>query len=232
MDDPEDDAIGTIVSRLRHQLGNPINAVGCTLRLLASNLERFDQEQLEQYLGRALDELTHVQRLLDGLKSLGKNEVLTLDSIDVSTFVGRLERLVRADVPADGFTFTAEVTPEDLSCRADPMALQRALREVITNAFEACEEQPEATVSLEVEASDEGVLFRLTDTGGGLTNAALEQLFQPLWSSKRGHVGLGLFEAHRLVEAMGGTIDVRSDDGLTTVVDIVLPRESDGHSRS
>jgi len=62
----------------------------------------------------------------------------------------------------------------------------------------------------------------VTDTGAGISEEILGRMFSPLFTTKQSGNGLGLMETKKIVEAHGGTIDVRSRVGTGTTFTITL----------
>jgi signal transduction histidine kinase len=67
------------------------------------------------------------------------------------------------------------------------------------------------------------IVVEVTDTGVGMDQEAISRIFEPYFSTKATGTGLGLTIAKRNVELNGGTINVRSQRGVGTVVTLTLP---------
>lgn len=68
--------------------------------------------------------------------------------------------------------------------------------------------------------------MRVSDAGCGISPEVLERIFEPFYTTKPKGTGLGLAMVHRIIEAHGGQISVRSDPGIGTEVRILLPAAS------
>lgn len=106
-----------------------------------------------------------------------------------------------------------------------PGQLQQLWTNLFSNALDAA--GPHAHLSVHVDAPDDDhVRVRITDDGPGIDPAIAEQLYTPHFTTKHGRVsfglGLGLSVCRQIVDAHGGTIDLRSADG-STVATVVLP---------
>jgi len=103
-----------------------------------------------------------------------------------------------------------------------------ALRNLITNAVKFTER---GDVRIDAQTRDGGVEFRVTDTGIGIPSKALPALFKPfaqahgIESRRRGGAGLGLHLVKRLVEILGGSVEVESQVGRGSTFRIWLPRD-------
>jgi signal transduction histidine kinase len=106
------------------------------------------------------------------------------------------------------------------------------LRRVLDNLLEnAHKYSPRADRPITVRLSGEGdiVVFEVSDRGIGIKPEDLENVFKPFFRVDRsrsrgaGGVGLGLTLAKKIVEAHGGSIEVRSEPGVGTTVRVVMP---------
>ena len=99
----------------------------------------------------------------------------------------------------------------------------RALDNVIRNAFDA---MPTGGV-LKIGATREGnkVVIRISDTGPGIPEDAMRNLFNPFYTTKPRGLGLGLTSTKRMVDVQGGTISVETSDSEGTTFAIALPRK-------
>lgn len=108
----------------------------------------------------------------------------------------------------------------------DPRVLRQALRNVIANALEA---MPKGG-SLEIAAhlSDDGgrVDLSVADSGHGIAQDRMNQIFKPFVTSKRGGLGVGLTLVKRIVERHGGRVALSSEEGRGTTVTLQLPVEA------
>jgi C4-dicarboxylate-specific signal transduction histidine kinase len=95
-----------------------------------------------------------------------------------------------------------------VAVRADPVALEQIIFNLLTNALQALEQVPAAQRELAIDMaahSGSGVLT-VTDTGPGIAPEVLPRLFEPFFSTRAGGLGLGLSLCESLAQAMGGDL--------------------------
>src|SRR5947208_2578967 len=123
----------------------------------------------------------------------------------------------------------AEAVPD---VRVDPMRLEQALTEIVSNALDAM--SPPAGGRLEIGAhvptgdaggggSGAGVVIDITDSGCGIPAEILPNLCEPFFTTRSEGTGLGLAIAQRYVEEAGGRLEITSVVGRGTTVRIWLP---------
>jgi signal transduction histidine kinase len=112
-------------------------------------------------------------------------------------------------------------TPDDLKMRADAVRVKRAFVNLIENAIDAMPNGGELRISSNL--SKGCVEAKFTDTGQGIHEDVLKQLWKPLVTRKPKGIGLGLAICKRIAEAHGGSISVESRVGQGTTFTLTIP---------
>jgi signal transduction histidine kinase len=110
--------------------------------------------------------------------------------------------------------------------RADPMRLEQALTEIISNALDAMPEGGQLGIAARSQSGEggaDGVLVEIVDSGPGIPAEILPNLCEPFFTTRSEGTGLGLAIAKRYVEETGGRLDLASEVGRGTTVRIWLP---------
>jgi two-component system, sensor histidine kinase and response regulator len=232
------------LANMSHEIRTPMNGVIGMLDLLES--DQFDPQQrgmLETARNSADALLTMINDVLDFSKiDAGR---LTFEAIDVELrpIVEEVATLFSRQAHAKGIELSCLVH-EDVPAlvRSDPTRLRQILANLVSNAVKFTE-RGEVFVGLRVSAThssrepaqdntvDEivNIEIEVRDTGIGMTQAVLGQLFQAFMQAdnsttrRYGGTGLGLTIARRLAEAMGGTLEVTSESGEGSVFTVRLP---------
>src|SRR5437016_5044060 len=120
-------------------------------------------------------------------------------------------------------TVTAPSTLREI--RVDPMRLEQALTEIISNALDAMPEGGQLTIAARADGPGraDGVALEITDSGPGIPAEILPNLCEPFFTTRPEGTGLGLAIAKRYVEETGGRLDIASRIGHGTTVRIWLP---------
>jgi signal transduction histidine kinase len=205
-----------------HELRTPITiALGH-----AELLQRSERDPLSAEDARVVvEELQRLGRLADRLLTLASVEqpgFLRPTSVDLVPFV---VELAHRWAPTPRVWRLEEL--DEAVTRADPDRLQLALDAVVENAVKHT--GPQDVISFSLHRSGDRIAITVADTGSGIAPEDLERIFERFSrsgagpsSSSRGS-GLGLSIAKAVVEAHGGTIDVRSELGTGTSFRITLP---------
>ncbi len=105
--------------------------------------------------------------------------------------------------------------------------IQQVFTNVVFNARQAITEEGE--IAIVVAKTNDSAIITVSDTGLGVPSAMLDRLFRPLQTSRPGGLGIGLYQCRKIVEAHGGTMTLRSEEGKGTEVRIELPLASSLH---
>jgi signal transduction histidine kinase/FixJ family two-component response regulator len=219
------------VANVSHELRTPLNIItGYGDLLLDGTFGALAAEQLDA-----------VRRIGDSARGLVTliEAVLDVSRVDAGTVPLQVREVSLAELLADVATellqqrarpavaFACEVPAHLPLVRTDAQKLALALKNVIDNAFKFTRE---GQVTVAARACDGGVEIVVSDTGIGIAPAAVPIIFEPFrqvdGSTTRayGGLGLGLYITRRLLDALGGTIDVRSRVGHGSVFRIWVPQ--------
>lgn len=210
-------AIGQLASAVGHELRNPLGVLSNVVYLLATKLGREDP-WLDRQLRTAEREVGAATLIVSDLLEFARPREPIFGEVDLPTLVDE----VLSVVPTPTGVQLARRWPEDLpALRADRDQLRQVLLNLVTNAYDAMEDG--GLLALEAERRGEGVLLTVGDTGTGIDAETRARLFEPFFTTKAKGIGLGLAVAHRIVEAHGGAIDVKSQPGSGAAFRLTLP---------
>jgi len=221
------------LANMSHELRTPLNGIVGMVELLGHSPLNADQRGMveiiqsssEALLGMVDDILSFSNVESGGVR---KHEI----EFDLRAAVEGLARLAAPQASAKGLGFEVHISPGvPHRAKADPVLLRQTLLNLISNAVKFTEA---GKVRLElVPAGDPleplAVLFRVIDTGIGITPEQLDKLFTPFTqgdssaSRKHGGTGLGLAISWRLVALMGGSMGVESKPGAGSSFWFLLP---------
>ncbi len=173
-----------------------------------------------------LEEINALESILKRLYSIPFLEVkVSFSLVDIKEFMKGIVEEVSINKPED---ISIQVTCDDFQTLTDPNLLGVALRQVLQNSFEAMSSQGHielvVTPTYGQQADQQTINFHIADTGCGIPPEVLAKIFDPQFSyNKQNSSGMGLTLAKLAASALGGTIQVSSEVGKGTDVDITIP---------
>ncbi len=236
----------TFISDASHDLRTPLSALSTSLYLLERYTESLrrnvaqypDPEPLLRDVLRITDRIAQInsdrdrlERIIDSMLHMVKADQitqLTLSPYDLNVFVNEI---------VTGYADRAILKEQTISFTPAPEAVYAAIsieefRSIVDNLIgNAVNYTPEnGAIHIELNSTDDEIALSVSDTGIGIPNDQLEQIFQRFYRVNKartmniGGSGLGLAIVRRLVELHGGTIHVSSVEEQGSTFQIILPR--------
>jgi two-component system sporulation sensor kinase A len=155
-----------------------------------------------------LEEMKEITNPTEPDKSLTDIYQVLKAAIDLSNIPDKIELI-------------SDFDEDFLAINVDKEKIQRVFFNIIRNAIEAMPKGGKITIEHNVKNGY--IEFFLTDTGSGIPDEVLDQIFQPFFSTKPQSLGLGLSFCKLAVESNGGSISINSEVGVGTTVILRLP---------
>ncbi len=223
--------LGGTVTRLAHEIKNPLAAILSGIQLLERRLEPKKEQRVH------FDAIvTEIQRLDSCLKELlvfskpkepefsNENPLLPLENA---------LKLLEPQLTEHQIRLVRDFEPALPHYRMDPQKMVQVFLNLMLNAIQASPPGGSIRVSVRsvisspLQANDGFSILRyeITDFGSGISKENLEKIFDPFFSTKTQGIGLGLTIVRRIVEEHGGTITVKSKPGQETTFIVRLITE-------
>jgi signal transduction histidine kinase len=218
------------VSLVSHELRSPMAAVIGAATTLQERWRTLAAEQREAFLALITDETTRLSVLVGDVLDTSRIEAGTFSYVIGDVDLARLaaDAVATATMGQNAVRVRASVSGPLPLVRGDRERLRQVLTNLIDNAVKYSAEGDEVEVSARRE--DQLVCISVSDHGPGIPPDQQELIFEKFGraqvpgSSKPG-TGLGLFIARSIVEAHGGTLEVRSQPGSGSTFTLSLPFE-------
>lgn len=216
------------LSRLSHELRTPLNAILGFAQLLILRSDQLPPsvvKQIQMIFGAGKQLLALVEEVLDLSKVESGDIHVAQQEVDVCAALRICTELIDGQRAHLGISFVDQLPTTSLLALADPQRLQQVFTNLLTNACKY--NRPDGQVVLAARRSGDQVLIEITDTGMGLSEDEIAQLFQPFKrAASSAHIegtGLGLYIVKQLVERMHGHISVHSEKGQGSCFTVALP---------
>ncbi len=240
-------ALGSMAAGLAHEVKNPLGAIKGAAQLLEELGvgAAGDDPQTKEFLGIILEETDRLNRVVGSFLDYARPHAGNPIPVDVNAAVRRTVQILSSQQPEDVDVKLelAEPMPRAL---IDPEKLRQVLLNLVHNAIHAMDSHGRVTVgtthrraagrsgwggptserSGQLRGDDGGaelVEISVHDTGPGISQKVLKNLFVPFFTTKEKGTGLGLAISQSIVQNAGGSIYVQTQTGSGTKFVISLP---------
>jgi signal transduction histidine kinase len=228
--------MGELTASLSHQLNQPLTAMmgnaQAGLRLLRS-----DPPDLEEVRHILHDIVADVQRAADvtrAVRNMLRKNATEYEAVDMNALVREAALLVSSDAMIRNVAVHLAAAPSLPPVSGDRIQMRQVLLNLVINGLEAAADAsaggPRTVVVTTERNGEHGVRVAVSDTGRGLRGYTEEQIFEPLFTTKRKGMGMGLPIARAIVEGHGGTISAHDGPGGGAVFEFTIPGSTREHS--
>ena len=217
--------VGTLTTKLLHDLGNPLAGLSMTAQSILRRIERAPNDELASIrpgVERLVTTMRRLDTLLSEFKTFSREHHLELTSVAAQPFLASALAVWEAEAAQREIELTLEPGTDTLAMRGDVDQLHRVMDNVVKNALEAIGHGP-GRIDVRIEARpDDRVAIVVRDTGPGFPPEL--EIFRLFATTKSDGTGLGLATCRQIVEAHGGQITAESPPEGGAVVTIELPQ--------
>jgi len=220
------EAVGQLTGGIAHDFNNLLTVVMGNLDML----RRAKPDRAPRLIDNAINAVEHGRKLTSQLLAFSRRQPLKPEVVELKDLIGgmgdMLAQSLRGDITLE-IDFAEDLWPVEV----DPAQLQAVLINLAANARDAMPKGGKFTIGVRntISYNDgpaEFVSIEVGDTGIGIPPEALQKVFEPFFTTKpvgRG-TGLGLAQVYGFVQQSGGLIDIKSEIGRGTTVNLLLKR--------
>jgi signal transduction histidine kinase len=210
-------SIGEMAAAVAHGLRNPL----ASLRAAAQVVRHHPASpSSSEYLDAIVEEVDRLDRRISHLLSFSRPAPFHPSSESLPGLVNGLLPAFSQLLKERGVELQLDVPATLPEIRVDPMQMEQALIEIVSNALDAMPGGGCLRISAarnETDPLDGQVRIEIADTGGGIPESVLPSVCEPFFTTRADGTGLGLAIAKRYIEQNGGQLDIVSRPGATTV---------------
>ena len=206
-------AMGEMASGMAHELAQPLTAILSQAQAGRHLARRGDVERLGTVLDDTVTQAQRAADILDRLRRWSKPNRAPSKPCALHDAAQTVERLLALEAKSRGATITLSLHDAPLMIDANPVELEQVVFNLVRNALDASNV---AQVTIRTDIVGNAAILDVIDNGPGVPEAIRPRIFEPFVTGKPDGTGLGLALCQRLVEEMGGEIDLVSGAQETT----------------
>ncbi len=216
-------SIGEMSAAVAHGLRNPLASLRAAAQLVRRHPE---SPSAQEHLDAIVGEVDRLDRRISHLLSFSRPAPFHPMPESVGHLIDEMLPAFAAPIRERGVELRVSVPPDLPAIRVDPVQMEQALMEVVSNALDAMSQGGKLSIEAHAEngaSGPEEVTVAVKDTGGGIPSQVISSVCEPFFTTRADGTGLGLAIAKRYIEQNGGRLEIESQIAEGTTVRVRLP---------
>jgi signal transduction histidine kinase len=214
--------VGQVLPNVAHELNNVLQVIGGLVEMLSAREGLADD--VRDKIGRIGVQTGRANEMLRELVSFARRDDGGVTLVDVARSVERALALRRYHLGRARITVAVEGPgPGCALARLDASYLQQILLNLIINAEHSLAGRPDGRIQIAIEPGPPNVRVTIADNGQGLPKDLERRASEPFFTTKSAAAGLGLTVARGLARGLGGSLELRGDQGVGMVAVLAVP---------
>ena len=205
-------SLGEMAGGVAHEINTPLAIINMKVEQLEEELGDgiIDPDNFQDALKTIKLTANRIAKIVNGLKFFARDmKSMPLESTSVQSILDETFALCRERFANHGVLLTLDKeVPSQLSVTCRSVEISQVLLNLLNNAFDAIEKQPEKWIKVSFEEAASEVLIAITDSGPGISAQVQEKMMQPFFTTKEvgKGTGLGLSISRGILDAHGGKL--------------------------
>lgn len=217
--------LGELGATLAHEIRNPLAGIKGYAQMI---VKKPADPRNSGFAGLMVKEVLRLEKLVENLLAYAKNEPYSLAPLDSAELISSVLPLLHPEAEQAGIKIIQDASP-GLIVRGNRDKLIQVLLNLGKNAIQAM--PAGGTLRITAGASGKSVIITLSDSGQGIDEKNLPQVFEPFFTTRARGTGLGLTLCRKIVEEQDGSINLTSAPGEGTSVAVILPGAKSGNRK-
>ncbi len=217
---------GQLAAGLAHEVRNPLAAISGCIELMKE-----EGAARPQLLDIVLREAERLKLVTGQFLDFAKPTPLSQRQCNLVALVAEAVLLLEKSCDArHPVTFSVQRDTEEVMVVGDPDQLKQVFWNLGLNAIQAMQMGGQLNFAIRSHGSTNGdgwVAIELTDTGRGISPGEVERIFDPFYTTRPGGTGLGLAITRKIIDNLGGRIEVISEEGSGSTFKVLLKQAPD-----
>jgi signal transduction histidine kinase len=223
-------SIGELAGSITHEINQPLTGIVASAEASIRWLSRNPARQLEasESIARIIKQVEQAGSIVAGLRSLVRDARLQLTQIQLNDAVENTLILLKRDCERASVTLHTDFDSSLPRIMADKSQIQQVVLNLVGNAIQAMNgiEGRDRILRVSSCCIEEHVYLRISDSGSGVARGDEDRLFEPLFTTKKGNLGLGLSICARIIKLHGGHLWLEENGSNGATFTFTLPRQA------
>ena len=223
--------LGELAAGAAHEIRNPLTSISSSIQYLSKDYT--NDSAKSEMVREILSEVERINKILQGLLSFARPTALNKTDVNLEQLLNQTLLLTKTNIKKHRIEIQFEYFTENHTVNADAEQLKQVFLNIILNAIEAMKDNEPAKsrtliISMESGASidlyNRYLIVSFEDSGTGIEESEIENVFNPFYTTKVEGTGLGLAICYGIIDRHNGAIEVRNALGKGAIVQVKLPQ--------
>ncbi len=214
-------SLGKMAAALAHEIKNPLGAITNSLGVL-DKYSSLAEDDLE-LVGIVEREIERLNKLVEDFLDFARPSNLNRKKTDINLLIDETLSLLKLDRIIERININKSLDSDIPDLMLDRNHIKQSLLNLFINALQAMQDGGDLTITTRYSETEDEVVLTVADTGIGMSEDILSQVFQPFFTTKDTGLGLGLNIVHKIIKEHGGYITITSTEGEGTDMQLNFP---------
>lgn len=225
--------LGELAAGAAHEIRNPLTSISSSVQYLGKDFA--DDPAKSEMINEILTEVDRINKILQGLLSFARPTALKKTDVNVEQLINQTLLLTKTSVEKLYIDVQFEYFAENTTAPGDAEQLKQVFLNIILNAIEAMKDNPPNRPRVLIIGIENGMsmdylsrhlIISFDDSGKGIEDKDVENVFNPFFTTKEEGTGLGLAICYGIINRHQGEISVISIPGKGTTIQVKLPQNN------
>lgn len=219
--------MGEMASGLAHELNQPLTAIANYIRGSLRRIDKGDLEasELEAILLQSVNEAERAAQIIRRMRAFVNKEDPHLERVEINDLIKRVTGFLGSEMERESIRLKMSLAADLPALMVDAIQIEQVMLNLLRNAIDATRSPWQGLREIYVISrlgEDDMIHVEVRDTGCGMPEGQLQQVFDPFYTTKEEGMGMGLSISRTIVEAHGGTMYTEKTKKYT-IVGISMP---------
>jgi len=216
----------TIAAAMAHEIKQPLSAMITNANAAKCWLDHSmpDIDKAKAAITRIAANGQRAGAVIGSIRAMFKSDARNRASLDIDELINETINMLRSDLQKHMISVQTGTNRQVRRVTGDRIQLQQVLLNLIANAIDSMAGEDEHRIlSVKSEVLDSGVMVAVADSGKGIASQDVDRIFNPLFTTKSGGMGMGLSICRSIIEAHDGRLWVAENTPRGAVFQFILP---------
>jgi len=213
--------LGTMVATVSHEIKSPLGIVRSTAEILEKRIKKLapGNEHLAKIV---VDETIRLNNIVVEFLDFARPQKPKFELCTVNNSVRKVLNFLSSELKKNQIELITDFAPDLPQSNIDQDLFYRVLLNILMNGLQAMDKEGRLQIST-LKSSLGGTELTIKDSGSGMSEGKVAQVFHPFFTDKHKGTGLGLAIVKNIIDSHGAEISVQSEEGNGTTFTITLP---------